>query len=397
MRQIADLPFIDYDDPAYVADPFTWLADRAAEQSIVRSFRGVELLDYDLCRRFFMDRKLGTDHENLIETLGLPPDSQAMGYKRRMLLTQNRGDTRHRLRKALSSLIGPGEADAMRAQIAGVVSDLVDTLPDGGTVDLKHAFADLVPAGVYCAWVEAPLSDARFVGEMSERVMQIFRRDPALIPEIVEGYDILFDYVRKRYAIRRENLGDDFLSRLIRLHENGGLSAEELEDFGIMLIEASQDNTTHQLCIALDRISRVEGLWRRIAQDASIVRNAIREAMRMWPRSISTSRLALEDTQIADVAIPKGSSVFASFGAVHRQPDRFPDPHVFDMDRAATPHHLNFGGGAFSCLGQFIAQIEVEESVSQLARRFPDLKITDARRDYTAMFQSLRGLEAVLQ
>ena len=51
-----------------------------------------------------------------------------------------------------------------------------------------------MPAGVYCAWVDAPLSDARFVAEMSETVLTIFRRDPALTPRIVAAYDGYREY-----------------------------------------------------------------------------------------------------------------------------------------------------------------------------------------------------------
>ena len=123
-------------------------------------------------------------------------------------------------------------------------------------------------------------------------------------------------------------------------------------------------------------------------------KGAVRECMRMWPRSISTSRHALVDTELDGVAIPAGSTVFASFGAAQRQPDIFEDPHKFDMTRPEQPTHMNFGGGVFSCLGQFVASIEVEEAVEQTARRYPGLRITEAKRDFTAMFQSIPRLVA---
>ena len=52
---------------------------------------------------------------------------------------------------------------------------------------------------------------------------------------------------------------------------------------------------------------------------------------------------------------------------------------------------MNFGGGAFSCLGQFVATIEVAEATAQLARRYPDL-VVRAEREYTAMFQIIPSL-----
>ncbi len=394
MRAISELPFLDYDDPAYAAAPYEWLAEKAKYHRIAQSARGMELLDYNLCRAFVLDRTMGTDHGNLVEKMGIP-ESRALVFKRRMLLTQNRGEVRQRLRGALTGLIGPKQAGDLRDGIAGVVTTLLDTLPSG-EVDLKHAFADLVPAGVYCHWVEAPLSDARFVSEMSETVLAIFRRDPSLTPRIVEAYDELFAYAADRIAARKEAMGDDFLSRLIRVQQAGDLSEGELEDFAVMLIEASTDNTAASIAIAVDRLSAQPGVWAAIAADATLAGPAVREAMRLWPRSISTSRTALEDTTIEDVAIPKGASIFASFGAAHRQPDIFEDPHKFDPTRPERPPHMNFGGGAFACLGQFVATIEVEEAIAQLAIRYPDLKVLNADRDYTPMFQSLKRLDVEL-
>lgn len=395
MRTIADLPFIDYADPAYAAAPYEWLAEQALNHRIARSDRGVELLDYNLCRAFVLDRTMGTDHGNLVENMGIP-ESRALTFKRRMLLTQNRGEVRQRLRGALTGLIGPKQAGDLREGIAGVVSNLLDALPDG-VVDLKHAFADLVPAGVYCHWVDAPLSQARFVSEMSETVLAIFRRDPSLTPRIVAAYDELFAYAADRIAARKQAMGDDFLSQLIRVQQVGALSESELEDFAVMLIEASTDNTAASIAIIIDRLTAQPGVWAAIANDPTLAIPAVREAMRLWPRSISTSRTALEDTAIEDVAIPKGASIFASFGAAHRQPEIFENPHKFDLTRAERPPHMNFGGGAFACLGQFVATIEVEEAIAQLAACYPNLKVLNADRDYTPMFHRLKQLDVSLK
>ncbi|MCY3875866.1 MAG: cytochrome P450, partial [Rhodobacteraceae bacterium] len=352
-------------------------------------------LEFQMCRRFLVDRSFGTDHGNLVEKMELPP-GRALDFKRRMILTQNRGETRKRLRGILTNLIGPAYARAMRRDISGVVSDLLKGLPDD-VLDLKYGLTDLVPAGVYCTWVDTPLGDARFVADRSEDVLAIFRRDPDLTPSIVDAYDQLFGYVKAQLARRRENMGDDFLSRLIRVREAGNLSEDELEDFAVMLIEASTDNTSNQISIAVDRLTAMPDVWKEIGRDASLASAAIRECMRLWPRSISTSRTALTDTEMDGVSIPANTSVFASFGAAHRQPDEFRDPHRFDLARPARPPHLNFGGGAFSCLGQFVATIEVEEAVSQLARRYPNLSMRRVEREFTAMFQTITVIEADLR
>jgi cytochrome P450 len=277
-----------------------------------------------------------------------------------MLLTHNRGATRKRLRRILSELVGPAQAEDMREEVSRVVSRLLDTLPDT-SFDLKHDFTDLVPASVYCSWVNAPPSHARFVADMSETVLSIFQRNPELTPTIVNAYDELFAYALQRLDERESARGDDFLSKLLACRDRGDLSETELEDYAVMLIEASTDNTSHQLAITVDRLLNIPGLWPTLANDRHQVSDIIQEVMRLWPRSISTSRTALEETEFGGVSLPRGTSIFACFGACHRQADKFYQPHEFNPNRVKTPSHLNFGGGALSCLGQFIANIEMEE------------------------------------
>ena len=49
-RTIAELPLIDFNDAGYLAEPLPTLASYASQWKLGRSTRGIEVLDYDLCR-----------------------------------------------------------------------------------------------------------------------------------------------------------------------------------------------------------------------------------------------------------------------------------------------------------------------------------------------------------
>jgi cytochrome P450 len=56
--------------------------------------------------------------------------------------------------------------------------------------------------------------------------------------------------------------------------------------------------------------------------------------------------------------------------AVYRNPDRF------DIHRTDNPRlHLVFGGGAHRCIGEALAKAELEEGLSVLAARLPQLRL----------------------
>lgn len=76
--------------------------------------------------------------------------------------------------------------------------------------------------------------------------------------------------------------------------------------------------------------------------------------------------------------------------APNRDPDVYPDPDRFDIERAGT-HHQAFGGGAHLCLGAPLARLETQEAISALLHRFPHLRPSQRGFSYKRV-PGFRGL-----
>ena len=393
---VSELPVLDFSSADYRASPFPVLSNWAQKWKIARSERGVELLDYDLCRKAIVDRNLGTGHPRLIDLLGLP-EGRPLDYKRKSISFYNRGDRRRDLRRPLTKLLSEETAEQFRPTIRQVVTEIVDAIPADRPVDLISTLCDKIPSAVYCHWVGAPMSDADFVARTSHTVQQVHTRNPKHTPAIVEAFEALIDYVDARIADRRRALGDDLLSDLIRAEMAGHLNAGDLRNWVIKLAEANTDNSSHQIAIAIIETAARPDVWARLGTQPDLVPRAVREVMRYHPRTISTSREVLSETEIAGVTVPQGTPVFANIGATHWNPDYYADPGSFDIDREDEPLHLNFGGGVFSCIGRFVVTVEVEETIALLAARFPNLKLDAAAFAHSPMFTSVTELAARLR
>ncbi len=395
-KTVSDLPVLDFSSADYQAAPFPVLSEWAQKWKVARSERGVELLDYDLCRKAIVDRNFGTGHPKLIEILGLP-DGRPLEYKRRSISFFNRGRRRSDLRRPITRLFNGGTAEAFRPNIRNVVTEIVDAIPTNRPVDLISRLCDRIPSAVYCHWVGAPTSDADFVARTSHAVQQVHTRDPRHTPAIIAAFEELIDYVDERIADRRSRPGNDLLSDLIRAEEAGQLNAEDLRNWVIKLAEANTDNSSHQIAIAIIELASRSDVWARLGAHPELASRAVKEVMRYHPRTISTSREVLSKTEIAGVVLPVGTPVFANIGATHWNADYYHAPEIFDIDRKDEPVHLNFGGGVFSCIGRFVVTVEVEETVALLAARFPDLRLETARFTHSPMFASVADLVARLE
>lgn len=62
------------------------------------------------------------------------------------------------------------------------------------------------------------------------------------------------------------------------------------------------------------------------------------------------------------------------YGAANRDPNVFAEPDVFDVSRANAKDHLAFGVGPHVCLGQRVANMQLQSVYSQILSKYPDMR-----------------------
>jgi cytochrome P450 len=100
-----------------------------------------------------------------------------------------------------------------------------------------------------------------------------------------------------------------------------------------------------------------------------LIPRAIEEVLRLQSAvQFFPSRSALADIEIAGATIPKGSPIFLIYGAGNRDPEQFPNPNKFDLDREHK-ESLAWGAGIHTCFGGPLARLEVNTALEVFLRR----------------------------
>jgi len=102
----------------------------------------------------------------------------------------------------------------------------------------------------------------------------------------------------------------------------------------------------------------------------------ITETLRLHHTGWLVTRRTLKATRIGEWDIPAGTELAYCQHALHRDPELFPDPLVFDPDRwlddnqASLPEgtFLPFGAGKHKCIGDRYAQAELTTAIATLTR-----------------------------
>ena len=115
---------------------------------------------------------------------------------------------------------------------------------------------------------------------------------------------------------------------------------------------------------------------KKLRETPSLITNAIEEVLRFDSPVTNTSRVTNREMVVSGCPIDKGESLHLSLAAANRDPEVYPDPDRFDIQRE-HPQHVAFGGGRHLCLGAHLARIEAQEAISALLERFPVIGYSD--------------------
>ena len=134
------------------------------------------------------------------------------------------------------------------------------------------------------------------------------------------------------------------------------------------LLSAGVDTTVLGIQAVMMAFSTHTDQWARIVADPGLVRVAFDEAVR-WVSPVQTFfRTATSDVSVGGMTIPNGEKVLLFYGAANRDPRRWEDPDVFDLDRDPSGH-VGFGFGIHQCVGQHVARLEADCLLRALAAR----------------------------
>lgn len=286
-----------------------------------------------------------------------------------------------RLRRLVSIAFSPRMIERQIPRIQANVDTLLDRMAAAGGGDLVAEFANPIPAMMLCDLLGAHFEDQEMIQRWSDAVADAVK--PVLEDEVLHAADeavlAFHAYIRDLVAERRTNPGDDLISALGAVEEEGDrISEAELLNVLFTIMAAGSETTTSLIASGTMLLGSHPSEREKLLADPALVSNAVDEILRYEaPVQNSFMRVALRDTVLCGDEVVEGEHVVALIAAGNRDPAHFADPDRFLVDRPNAGDHLAFGNGTHFCLGRVLARQQGMAALGTLFRRFPDLSLVD--------------------
>ncbi|MCC7423848.1 MAG: cytochrome P450 [Planctomycetaceae bacterium] len=330
-------------------------------------------------------------------------------------LVVTEGDFWLRQRRLLQPAFHPRRLGKYAATIVERTTQFLDRWKPGETRNIVDEMTHLTLEIIAKLFYDLELTgQASEMGEAVRTLSEIFAAELSTLIKVPDWVPTRTKR-RKRWAIRTldtlmrntirerrasgQDKGDLLSMLLMAVDEEGdgrGMSDQQARDEAITMFNAGHDSSAAGLAWAWHLISTHPEVERRLREEVATVLGdrpataedlpklkytdcVIRESLRLYPPVwILFVRQTVEDIELGNFQLPKGTWIYILPWVTQRDPRFFPDPLRFDPDRfseeriSSIPQYswIPFGAGPHICIGQGLALAEMSLIVATTLQRF---------------------------
>lgn len=189
---------------------------------------------------------------------------------------------------------------------------------------------------------------------------------------------------------------DDLLDMLLHAqYEDGShMTNDQLIDEILILFVAGHETTANALTFTLKLIAEHKEILGRVQEEIVMVsalnmsplaqlkelnyiKCCVEESMRLYPPAWITDRVNINDDQLDQYFLKKGTIVGASIFEIHRNKKYWKHPEKFDPERfndenrkEALPYYMPFGAGPRLCIGNNFAMYEMILAIKAIIEQY---------------------------
>jgi cytochrome P450 len=316
-----------------------------------------------------------------VKPKGLPGMERVDFFNGQTVMTYSDAPDHLRLRRVVNGAFLPHRIAELAAPAARIIDELLGQVEEGVSIDVVAEITKKMA-------VKLLLGEFLGVAEKDWPIFQRFTATLSLLDEVrpggekpqayLDAWKVGAEYCREAVARAGHEENRSLIGVVAQAGGEGGpLSDGEMMGMMVLLFIGGVGTVSPTIASSLLNISRHPDVAKRVREEPAAAALVLEESMRLDPPVTLVMRFCTRDTEVDGITIRGGTPVYTMIGAANHDPDVWPEPLRFNIDRQNLKDHVAFGYGVHTCIGNAITRLTVPLLIAAVARRFPNLRVSD--------------------
>lgn len=284
-----------------------------------------------------------------------------------------------RQRKLLNAAFHGPRLLELRETIQAEVGHLAAQIEPGSPIDWMRAYASPLPLRVIVKMIGLPMADLVRLESWSSAGVAIVDGSASgdNFMDLAQRVLGFHGYLQEHFEGAEHAKSETLLRKLHGAVLAGEIDQEEAVSILLQLVVAGSESTASLLGAMVHRLCCNLGLQSELRENESQRDTFIEEVLRLDSPFQGHFRVTNHDTELAGVALKKGTRLMLHWAKANRDPAVYPHAEDISLSAHNPKRHLAFGHGIHRCLGAALARMEARVTLDFLLDDMPPFELVN--------------------
>jgi cytochrome P450 len=302
-------------------------------------------------------------------------------------------------RKAVTPIVSPANLKVFAPIIRERAAQCLDALPIGETFDWVDKVSIELTTQMLATLFDFPFEERRRLARWSDVATAIPGRGVVdtieqKIAELGECFSWFNDLWNQRV---NSEPGADLVSMLAHNPATRNMDPREYHGNVVLLIVGGNDTSRNTLTGSVLAMHDHPGERAKLEANRELLPGMVSESIRWQTPLAHMRRTALTDVVFGGKHIRAGDKVVMWYISGNRDDEAIENPNTYWIDRPRPRSHMSFGYGIHRCVGNRLAELQLQIVWEEILKRFPVIEVVgEPKRTFSTFVHGFESLPVLI-